>query len=182
MSLSCASKTLPTLIRGAVQRLCWRALGWHPRGQRFDPAYLHQDEGRMSPEGICVLLHSAGRGEAHAVLRPAVHRQGRHGPHRRRGQDHRHVHPGPGAVTTRDSPLLHHHPHPPAGPSAGAPVPRGGGGLRRPGGPRLRLSGHTGGKRQAVRAGAPHGPSRGPGGLRAGGGRRLPGPACPTSR
>ena len=40
------AKTRPALIgfQGYATDLLGRALEWHSRGQRFDPAYLHQKE------------------------------------------------------------------------------------------------------------------------------------------
>ncbi len=41
-------------LRGYVTALIGRALEWHSRGQRFDPAYLHQNE--RTSERVSVLF------------------------------------------------------------------------------------------------------------------------------
>ena len=40
---------------GCVSALLGRALEWHSRGQRFDPAYLHQQQTvRLMPYGLAL--------------------------------------------------------------------------------------------------------------------------------
>ena len=54
-------------LRGYVTDATGRALEWHSRGQRFDPAYLHQPNTAESPEnttfsGLFFILFSGGSG------------------------------------------------------------------------------------------------------------------------
>ena len=64
---------------GCVFRCIGRALEWHSRGQRFDPAYLHQEKIRnlmiadfflfiLTKEQYCVILCIEFRGIGTLVL------------------------------------------------------------------------------------------------------------------
>ena len=46
----------PQMPVGVLNRSLGRALEWHSRGQRFDPAYLHQKK-TLKPQGLIVIRY-----------------------------------------------------------------------------------------------------------------------------